>query len=480
MVRFAVIAGVSTDAQAREEKQSIPDQVENCRRYIAANGGVESVPPYIMDGYSRTGYDSLELAMQAIPPLAQAIRDAQADRYDVLIMDHFDRLGDLGLLALVRFKRIRKQLFSVRQSGKLYNPETYNPYDDESADMQMRMHGIIQSYRINKIRRAWETGVPDRASAGLHPLTIPYGYKLGPRSAPAEIIPDQARLLREMKDMYLSGKTLQAIVDHANASGVPPRRSRTWQIAVVRRIIHNPYYAGFTVFGKFRKLDGQRIAQPPSKWIRGNGQHTPLWDEQTHYAILAESARREGLRSRSKTHALTGLCECAKCGQRLHHHGTPPYTYLSCHDKPAHIKLRYDHACEIIFAEIVTQIQSGALDAPGKDSAGSAQSEINKQHALRKKVQEGYELDLYTAQEAQKKIAAIELRIEQLQRKQADAARLVAHKTAAAQFASLPPDRMLYWLTHDDPSAVNHILTTLCQKIIVTPKTHKIHIIWRD
>lgn len=481
MIRFAIFAGVSTDAQAQENKQSIPDQVENCRRYIAANGGVEAVSPYIMDGYSRTGYDSLDEACRKIPPLAQAVKDAQDNKYDVLIMDHFDRLGDIGLLALVRFKRLRKQLFSVRQSGKLADPATYNPYEDESADMQMRMHGIIQVYRINKIRRAWETGVPDRAAAGLHPLTIPFGYRLGARGAPAEPIPQETELIRQMMQMYLQGRTLQAICDHADASGIPPRRSRKWQRTVINRILHNPYYAGVVTFGMFRKVDGKRVQQPPSKWIRGNGQHIPLWDESTYYAILAERDRRDKLRSREQTYALTGLCECAKCGQRLHHHGTLPYTYVACRSaSPAHISMRYETAKQIVFQEFVEDLQVIKLNPELKDKTAAIKDSIAKQQTLRRKVQEGYELELYTAVEAQKRISAAELEIEKLTRKLTAQKQHGAQRSAMLQFADQDPKYILEWLHTDDPKTVNHFLTTLCVKVLIQPKTLSATIIWRD
>jgi hypothetical protein len=39
----------------------------------------------------------------------------------------------------------------------------------------MYVEGIIQSYRINKIRRGWNIGVPERARKGLHPLSVPFG-----------------------------------------------------------------------------------------------------------------------------------------------------------------------------------------------------------------------------------------------------------------------------------------------------------------
>ena len=71
MIRFGILAGVSTDVQAGD-KASIPDQIATCRRAIAQLGAVE-IDCFTMDGYSRTGYDSLADAMNDIPPLKEAI-----------------------------------------------------------------------------------------------------------------------------------------------------------------------------------------------------------------------------------------------------------------------------------------------------------------------------------------------------------------------------------------------------------------------
>lgn len=68
MIRFATLAGVSSDVQKGEDKASIPDQIKTCRAVIKQLGGIE-IDVYIMDGYSRSGYDSLDVAMGDIPPL---------------------------------------------------------------------------------------------------------------------------------------------------------------------------------------------------------------------------------------------------------------------------------------------------------------------------------------------------------------------------------------------------------------------------
>lgn len=89
-------------------------------------------------------------------------------------------------------------------------------------------------------------------------------------------------------------------------------------------------------------------------------------------------------------------------------------------------------------------------------------------------------MNLYTAVEAQKRISAAELEIERLTRKQDNAQQSAVKKNAMLKFADQDPGKMIYWLKTGTPKEINHFLTTLCEKIIIHPKTHTATVIWRD
>src|SRR5215208_930763 len=94
--RYGILAAVSSDPQAHEDKDSLSDQVDFARNAGLAQGGIETVEPFVLDGYSRTGYFNLSDALEDIPPLAEAIEAAAQNKYDVLIVDNIERLGDLA------------------------------------------------------------------------------------------------------------------------------------------------------------------------------------------------------------------------------------------------------------------------------------------------------------------------------------------------------------------------------------------------
>ena len=330
MIRFGILAGVSTDVQAGD-KASIPDQIATCRRTIAQLGGVE-VDCYTMDGYSRTGYDSLADAMNEIPPLKNAIEGAEQDAYDVLILDNWDRLGDLGQLVNTRFKKYRKQIYSARQSSRIQHPDAYDPYSDESADIDMHIQGIIQRYRQNKLRRGWNAGMPKRIENGLTPLRVPFGYVWVNSKQPPRLDPTRASLLQQMKDLLLRGRPVNAIARYADESGVaPPNRGEKWDPTSIRRMLANPYYAGIIginrtkyIFDPKRKRKKRPVKQPRAKWGRGSMSlsgmkpHTARWSRNWNGVAKGTNILRSSFRSPVCSLVLCAARSCTDIPMEFH------------------------------------------------------------------------------------------------------------------------------------------------------------------
>lgn len=463
MIRFAIFAAVSTEGQAAEDKASIPAQISTCQRVIAQYG-IE-VAQYTLDGYSRTGYDSLQDAMNDIPPLKHAIEDAAANRYDILIVDNFDRFGDLAYMMGTRFKKLRKQIYSARQSGRVVPPEEYDPYADDSMSIHMHVGGIIQNYRINKIRRGYNIGIPNRLDKGLHALQVPFGYKHGMRDQPAAQIPEQIKLVRQMKDWLFEGCTLGEITRRANDSGVPTQRGKQWDITAVHRVLDNPYYAGLVVHGK----TSAKRRLPRSRWVIKPGIHTPVWDEATYHAILAELDRRQQGKNKKSVYSLSGVLICAMCGSRMYRSGSGKNEriYLSCgvHFQK-HPMIEYKNALALVAGYLPEAIRNEARTSSKKISA-EFDRDLAELSAQREVIQRGYEARLYTLPEAQKKIIAIENRMDEIKRKQLDLKKNESSRKVLLDLAKQSPEAIENWLLTADAVTVNRALHAMLEGIII-------------
>src|SRR5688572_29020094 len=219
--RFSCYAAVSSDRQAEEEKESLPDQIKMARKAGNDQGGIETAGPFILDGYSRTGYVNLSDALEDIPPLRDALEADEKNLYDVLIVENDERLGDLAPMIATKFSQYRKQIHSARQSGPIQDPETYNPQHDESLNILMHVEGLIQGYRINKLRRGFSIGMPRRVQNGLTPSRVPYGYTKVDSKTPPEINPEEVAKLIQARDLLMAGESYRNI---SKALGVVPSR----------------------------------------------------------------------------------------------------------------------------------------------------------------------------------------------------------------------------------------------------------------
>jgi len=313
----------------------------------------------------------------------------------------------------------------------------------------------------------------------IHPLSPPYGYQTQAKGKPALQVPEEIAIVLKIKDWFLEGVAIETICNRLNADGVKTKRNaKGWSHPVVKRIVLNPYYAGVTIFGRFKKEGNKRIPQPPSSWTRGKGQHIPLWDEKTYLDILAENERRESLHARADRYALTGLVVCSVCKTSIHRHGKK-WIYLYCREKPPHFAMRYERVLEIVADAVVKELKAYKSN-PGSLKVPDFDRQIQEQHKLRLRVQQGYEATppLYTQLEAQKRIVAIETEIDRLQRAQVRAAQQHHQKQAMLKFAEQDLDRMRNWIINDDPATVNVFLTSLCEKVILTP-AGKATVKWR-
>jgi hypothetical protein len=98
--------------------------------------------------------------------------------------------------------------------------------------------------------------------------------------------------------------------------------------------------------------------------------------------------------------------------------------------------------------------------------------------AARQQIQDGYEARLYSLLEAQTRIVAIETDIEKLARQHARATQHTAQRQTLHTLTTQPPATLQAWILHDDPTTVNHLLTALCETIIITPM-YELTVVWR-
>ena len=471
MIRISMLVGVSTDEQAKADRGSIDDQIRTCQRAIESLGGQE-VGCYVMDGYSRTGYDSLSEAMTDIPPLGDAIRAAEANEYDVLILDNFDRLGDLGILLSNRFKKIKKQLYSARQSGRLQDPDTYDPYMDESGDIGIGVGFLLQKYRIAKLRRGYNLGIAKRVEDGLHALKYPIGYKKISKDVPLELDPVTAPLIVMLKDEFLNGSSIAQLQKRAIELGLTTANKKG---KMLYRVLLSPFYAGKVYHGYKRGKNPDALK---------DGLHPALWSWDEHLRIVSEMQRRNHKSPRTHSKIWSGLLRCSTCGKGLWNRAG---VWRCIYPGTDHVTMPDELANDIIPTALVKALKNyrdTPIPEPATVDTDRALADISRKQ---QRIQEGYEHGIYNASQAQEKIAEL--------RRQADALKdgeevhrrkVVERETFLSNRAEVLQviDQLPQSLRNAPPREANAMLRGILSHIEITTlergKKYRFNFHWRD
>ena len=157
-----------------------------------------------------------------------------------------------------------------------------------------------------------------------------YAYEKGPDGNP-QIIPEQAKIVREIYQKYLHGDSLNMIRKDLEERHIPNARGgATWTHTAVRGILSNEKYAGDVLMQKTFQQDC--ISR---KTIRNTGQrtmylapdhHEAIIDRKTYNAVQTELARRNALKGNTQKstpsgrscytpkYALSDRLICGECG----------------------------------------------------------------------------------------------------------------------------------------------------------------------
>src|SRR5712691_2111971 len=231
----------------------------------------------------------------------------------------------------------------------------------------LQVQGMMAEYERAKIVERHRRGKLHAARAGVvHVLSgAPYGYRyidkhMGGGQARYEIVPDEARVVRQVFDWVGRDRlSIGEVCRRLTHAGEVTRTGKTvWDRSVVWGILHNPAYRGAAAFGKTRyeplrpRLRAQRNRPlqprravsvrdvPADEWLTIA---VPALVEADLFAVvqtqLQENQRHARQSRRGARYLLQGLVQCHHCGYALY--GKPishkaakgharTYTYYRC------------------------------------------------------------------------------------------------------------------------------------------------------
>lgn len=304
-MKVAIYIRVSTDEQAKEGF-SIRAQRNMLVDYCRVND-YEVTNVYLDDGYSAKDTKR--------PKLQQLLNDAKKGEFNAVLVYKLDR-----------FTRSVRDLYELLEYLQRHGVDFISRQEkfDTTTAIGRAMIGILGVFAqfereliAERVRLGMEQKTREGKKAGGR---IPYGYDKGEKPIEEEIL-----LIRLVRELYMSGKSYQAVAAEMHRRGYD-RRGSEWTATNVALTLENIYYAGIIRFGgklpngkyPFRNRD----LHVPVLDVQGS--HEPVWTMSEYEAHIARMRRRSiGGNGKVNDYWFNGVLRCGRCGAAVYGRMSP-------------------------------------------------------------------------------------------------------------------------------------------------------------
>lgn len=303
-MRVVIYVRVSTNMQV-EDGYSLDGQIERCKAY-AVSQGWEVVFIYIEEGESAKDMKR--------PELQKLMEDAENGVFDVLLVYKLDRLTrssrDLHTI-LDKFDRLG---IKFRSATEIY--DTTNAMGRLFISIVAALAEWERANLAERVRFGMETLVQD---GKWHGGPVPEGYTWDGEMM--HIVPEEERVLRELRRVYMAGNGFGATGGHLNSRGFLRRGGRPWNQFGVEYVLSNPFYAGKMKYGSKKKngkyANKKKDEQVDVIWSDTNFPTIFTWDEYVEHTDRMKRRQFYGT-SKNTSYWFTGVLRCSRCGKSIY------------------------------------------------------------------------------------------------------------------------------------------------------------------
>jgi DNA invertase Pin-like site-specific DNA recombinase len=226
LLKVAIYTRVSTEDQARKGF-SLGAQRERLLSYCKAKKWLV-VGEYIDDGYSGRNENR---------PEYKRMFD-ELDNWDIIVILKMDRIHRNSVnfaLMMDKLKNWDKGFVSVQEAFDTTTAMGRFVMDIIQRIAQLESEQLSERVKVGMTQKA-------RAGDGYLGFNIPYGYDY--RNGELILNHSEAKIVKMIFQLYLTGNSIGSIVKQLNNWGVSTKRGKRWGKQTVATILKNPIYCG--------------------------------------------------------------------------------------------------------------------------------------------------------------------------------------------------------------------------------------------
>ena len=317
-LRVAAYCRVSTDDE--EQKTSYEAQIGYYTEKINQNPEWQMAGIFADEGISGT-------QAQKRPEFLKMIRLCRQRKIDIILTKSLSRFARNTVDSLGYIRELRALGIAV-----ISEKENINTLTAES-EMLITIMSCFAQAESESISKNVSWGVRQSFKNGNVPMQYArlLGYRKG-HDGNAEIIPEEAEVVKEIYRCYFDGMSMNLIADRLNEKGLTTKGgSSPYRKTVVQRILTNEKYTGDALLQKtyvtdcITKKTRKNNGELPMYLVKNH--HEPIISRSDFNRVQEEMARRSAKRTiadkltktgqgkYSAKYALSELLICGECGE---------------------------------------------------------------------------------------------------------------------------------------------------------------------
>ena len=301
--RVASYARVSCEKDAM--LHSLAAQIDYYRNYVSSHPEWEFAGIYADE--AKTGTKDNREQFQKL------LSECRAGHIDMVITKSISRLARNTVTLLSTLRELKELNVNV-----FFEDQGINSISDEGELLLTILASQAQEESIScsdnckwRIRKGFEQGQSSNF--------IMLGYKLV--NGRIVLVPNEAAIVEEIYNLYLSGYGPQRIANRLNEHGISTEHIKFWRYSTIRMILRNEKYVGDLLLQKtliedaLTKKQINNDGQLPQYYVRDD--HKPVISRETYAEVHDEIYHRAAKYSHrcGETNAFTGKIRCGICGK---------------------------------------------------------------------------------------------------------------------------------------------------------------------
>lgn len=305
--RVAAYVRVSSGKEA--QLHSLSAQISYYNQYIGRRGDWELAGIYADEAMTGTKENR--------PEFQRLLTDCRAGKIDLVIAKSITRLARNTVTLLETARELKTLDIDI-----FFEKENIHTLSSDGELMLTLLASFAQEESRSasenvkwRIRKNFEQGIPSGGSM--------LGYRF--KDGMLQVVPEEAKVVKQIFEDFLSGMGCGAIVRKLNHLGIPTKRGAPWSRTAIQTILRQEKYTGDLLLQKTYKSDHIN-----KKKKINHGELPMYYVENSHEAIIDKATFakvQEELRCRAKKYTFTksssqpylftGMIQCGLCGGRF-------------------------------------------------------------------------------------------------------------------------------------------------------------------